>query len=153
MNRFQLNFKRKVGTVSEAIRTCGPGTVAEGEEYYYKNIRSRAHIDKLGRRLFIKITEVISAEVETITEEECILYMRQLVTDRTYDGYTTEIQTIHGQLAALFDLPIEPAPDEWDRGYNVDFFIKVGNYFKRRWAKKDTKPRNRKQHKTRDGKA
>lgn len=129
MNRFQLNFKRNVGAVSEAIRTCSPRNVDEWQKYYYKNVRPKAHIDELGRKLFIKITQVISAEVETITEEECILYMRQLVIDRTYDGYTTEIQTIHGQLTKLIALPIEPAPDEWDRGYNVDFYIQVGKYY------------------------
>jgi hypothetical protein len=26
-------------------------------------------------------------------------------------------------------IKIEPAPDEWDRGYNVDFFIRIGDNF------------------------
>lgn len=49
--------------------------------------------------------------------------------DRTFAGYTTEIQTIYGQLQEEITLPIEPAPDEWDRGYNVDFFIKVNEKY------------------------
>jgi len=129
MNRFQLNFKRNVGAVSEAIRKCSPRTISEWKNYYYKNVRPKDHIDDLGRKLYVKITEVISAEVESVTEEECILYMHQLVIDRTFDGYTTEIHTIHGQLANLIDLPIEPAPDDWDRGFNVDFSIKVGSKY------------------------
>jgi hypothetical protein len=55
--------------------------------------------------------------------------MRELVINRTYDGYTTEIQTIHGQLAKMLSASIEPAPDEWDRGFNVDFFIKIGSSY------------------------
>lgn len=129
MNRYQLNYKRNVGAVSEAIRKCNPRSLSEWEEYYYRNIRQRSHIDELGRKLYVKITEVISAEVESITEEECIAYMRELVINRTYDGYTTEIQTIHGQLAKMIGADIEPAPDEWDRGFNVDFFIKVGSSY------------------------
>ena len=125
MNRYQLNYKRNVGAVSEAIRKCGPKSLTEWEEYYYNKVRPRSHIDELGRKLYIKITEVISAEVESVTEEECIAYIRELVINRTYDGYTTEIQTIHGQLAKVLNAQIEPAPDEWDRGFNVDFFIKV----------------------------
>ena len=35
------------------------------------------------------------------------------------------IQTIYGQLQKELGFKIEPAPDEWDRGYNVDFFIKI----------------------------
>jgi hypothetical protein len=129
MNRYQLNYKRNVGAVSEAIRKCGPRSVAEWEDYYYSNIRPRSHIDELGRKLYVKITEVISSEVESVTEEECIAYMRELVISRTYDGYTTEIQTIHGQLAGMINAKIEPAPDEWDRGFNVDFFIKVSSSY------------------------
>jgi hypothetical protein len=51
--------------------------------------------------------------------------MVQLVIDRTFDGYTTEIRTVYGQLQGLLGAKIEPAPDEWDRLFNVDFFIKI----------------------------
>lgn len=116
MNRYQLNYKRNVGAVSEAIRNCTPRSKEEWETYYYTNIRTRVQIDELGRKLYVKITEVISAEVEAITEEECIRYMHELVINRTYDGYTTEIHTIHGKLTSMLNAQIEPAPDEWDRG-------------------------------------
>lgn len=36
-----------------------------------------------------------------------------------------EITTIYGQLEKELGEKIEPAPDEWDRLYNVDFFIKI----------------------------
>lgn len=127
-NRFQLNFKRNVGAVSEAIRKCGPKNVEEWRDYYFRNVKTREHIEELGRKLYVKITEVIASEVEEVTEEDCIHYMLQLVIERTYDGYTTEIRTVYGQLQNdLNDLgvKIEPAPDKWDRLYNVDFFIKV----------------------------
>ncbi len=128
-NRFQLNFKRNVGAVSEAIRLCSPKTMEEWEEYYFAKVRSKEHIEDLGRKLYIKITEVISAEVEQITEEDCIEYLRTLVIDRTFDGYMTEIKTIYGQLESALGVKIEPAPDNWDRLYNVDFFIEVSNKF------------------------
>jgi hypothetical protein len=128
-NRFQLNFKRNVGAVSEAIRTCAPRTLEEWRDYYFKNVKPKEHIEELGRKLYVKITEVIAAEVEEVTEEDCIQYMIQLVIDRTYDGYTTEIRTVYGQLQSLLGVKIEPAPDEWDRLFNVDFFIKIGDKF------------------------
>ncbi len=127
-NRFQLNFKRNVGAVSEAIRKCAPKNLEEWRDYYFRDVKPKEHIEELGRKLYVKITEVIASEVEEVTEEDCIHYMLQLVIDRTYDGYTTEIRTVYGQLQNdLSDLgvKIEPAPDEWDRLYNVDFFIKV----------------------------
>ena len=125
MNRFQLNFKRNVGATSESIRQCEPKTLGE----YFKNVRSKDHIIDLGKKLYIKITEVISAEVEEITEQDCIDYMLQLVIDRTFDGYWTEIKTIYGQLEQNLGYKIEPAPDKWDRLYNVDFFIKVNEKY------------------------
>jgi hypothetical protein len=129
LNRFQLNFKRNVGPTSESIRQCAPKTLDEWREYYFKNVRSKEHIESLGKKLYIKITEVIQAEVEDITERDCIHYMMQLVIDRTFDGYMTEIKTVYGQLEKELGIKIEPASDEWDRHYNVDFFIKVRDKF------------------------
>lgn len=126
MNRYQLNFKRNVGATSESIRQCAPKNMEEWKNYYYSNVRSEQHIEELGRRLYVKITEVISSEVESITEQDCIDYMKELVINRTYEGYNTEIQTIYGQLAVLLNQEILAAPDEWDRLYNVDFYIKIG---------------------------
>jgi hypothetical protein len=122
MNRFQLNFKRNVGPTSESIRSCSPKTVDEWREYYFKNVKSKEHIEDLGRKLYVKITEVIQSEVEAVTEKDCIDYMIQLVIDRTFDGYMTEIKTVYGQLEKMLLMKIEPAPDEWDRLFNVDFF-------------------------------
>ncbi|RKY04713.1 MAG: MjaI family restriction endonuclease [Planctomycetota bacterium] len=128
-NRFQLNFKRNVGAVSEEIRKCQPKTVEQWRDYYFENVRDHGHIEELGKKLYIKITEVISAEIEQITEQDCIDYLFNLVIHRTFDGYMTEIKTIYGQLQQHFDLDIEPAPDKWDRLYNVDFFIKVNEHY------------------------
>ena len=131
MNRFQLNFKRNVGATSEEIRKCQPKMLSDWQNYYYSNVRSKQHIEELGQKLYIKITEVISAEVEEIKEEDCISYMHQMVINRTFDGYMTEIKTIYGQLQHDIgsEYKIEPASDEWDRLFNVDFFIKVNTKF------------------------
>jgi hypothetical protein len=59
MNRFQLNFKRNVGPTSESIRQCAPKTVEEWREYYFKDVKPKEHIESLGKKLYIKITEVI----------------------------------------------------------------------------------------------
>ena len=125
MNRFQLNFKMNVGPTSESIRQCAPRTIDEWQDYYFKNVRSKEHLEELGKKLYVKITEVIHAEVEEISEQDCVDYMLQLVIDRTFDGYMTEIKTVYGQLEKELQIKIEPAPDEWDRLFNVDFFIKI----------------------------
>jgi hypothetical protein len=123
--RWQFNRPKNVGKVSEEIRKCAPKALKDWEDYYYKNVYTKEHLEQLGRRLYIKITEVCQAEIESITENDCIDFVINLVINRTYDGYQSEIQTIYGQLQEKLGVKIEPAPDEWDRGYNVDFFIKV----------------------------
>jgi len=127
--RWGLTKKNKVGPVSELIRKCSPKSLKEWEEYYFKNVYSKQYLEELGRRLYIKITEVCQAEIESITEEDCIDFIINLVIGRTYDGYQSEIQTIYGQLQEALGVKVEPAPDEWDRGYNVDFFIKVNERY------------------------
>ena len=129
MNRFQLNFKRNVGATSEAIRKCSPKTIEEWRKYYFANVRAKEHLEELGKKLYTKITEVIQSEIEDITEQDCIEYITNLVIERTFDGYMTEITTIYGQLKGLLGIEIKPAPDEWDRLYNVDFYIEVKNKY------------------------
>jgi hypothetical protein len=129
MNRFQLNFKRNVGPTSESIRKCSPKNIKEWQEYYFTKVKSNEHIIELGKKLYTKITEVIQSEVAEVTEQDCIDYMIQLVIDRTYDGYVTEIQTVYGQLQEILKVKIEAASDKWDRLFNVDFFIKIGEKY------------------------
>ena len=128
-NRFQLNFKRNVGATSEAIRKCEPKSLEEWQKYYFANVRTEEQIVELGKKLYIKITEVLVAEIDEITEEDCINYIKELVIDRTYDGYVREIKTIYGQLQEILGVKIEAAPDEWDRLFNVDFFIKINDKY------------------------
>ena len=78
--------------------------------------------------MYTKITEVIQAEIE-VTEEDRLQYIYNLVINRTFDGYQTEIKTIYGKLQKDLGVKIEPAPDEWDRPYNVDFYIQVGSRY------------------------
>ncbi|MFH0883635.1 MAG: MjaI family restriction endonuclease [bacterium] len=129
MNRFQLNFKRNVGPTSEEIRKCAPKNLKDWEEYYFNKVRSKDHIEMLGRKLYVKITEVLVNEMESITEEDCVNYMYEIVINRTYDGYIREIRTIYGQLEDLVGEKIEAAPDEWDRLFNVDFYIKIKSLY------------------------
>lgn len=125
MNRFQLNYKRNVGPTSESIRKCAPKSIEEWEKYYFTNVKNKEHIIELGKKLFVKISEVVYSEISDITEQDCIDYMINLVINRTFDGYMTEIETIYGQLESILGVKILPAPDEWDRLFNVDFYIKI----------------------------
>ena len=134
MNRWGLNKANSVGTTSELIRTCSPKSFEEWEEYYFNNAIqkkrngiqvTREYIIELGRKLYIKLSEVVQNELESIQEEECIDYAYNLVLNRTYEGYRREINTVYGQLESILDVKIQPAPDEWDRTFNVDFFIQV----------------------------
>lgn len=127
MNRWGLNKKRSVGPVAEHIRRCSPKSLEDWEEYYYKNVYPREYLEELGRKLYVKITEVVQYEVAEVTEKDCIDYIGEVVIARTFEGYQTEIQTVYGQLQSALGMPITPAPDEWDRLYNVDFFVKAGD--------------------------
>jgi len=138
MNRWGLNKSYSVGTTSELIRNCAPSNYEEWIEYYfeeaYQKKKGGAKITKeyiigLGQTLYIKLSEVVQSELISITEKECIDYAYNLVLNRTYEGYLTEIDTIYGQLQGVLGVEIEPAPDKWDRTYGVDFRIPVGDKY------------------------
>lgn len=75
MNRFQLNFKRNVSPTSESIRKCSPKNLKEWQDYYFTNVKTEEQIIELGKKLYIKITEVIQSEVAEVTEQDCIDYL------------------------------------------------------------------------------
>lgn len=139
-NRWGLNKKDRVGPVSLRIREKDPKILEDWKFFYYKklsemlkekgiNLLPDEYLQDLGRKLYAKVTEVIQAEIEEVTEEDCIQYIYSLVIDRTFEGYQTEIKTIYGKLQQILKIPIQPAPDEWDRLYNVDFYIHIGNKY------------------------
>lgn len=125
MNRWGLNKKNSVGPVSELIRKCTPKKLEDWESFYYEKVHPKEYLEELGSKLYVKITEVIQYEVAEVTEQDCINYIKDVVINRTFEGYQTEIQTIYGQLQNILGVPIKPVPDEWDRRYNVDFYIAV----------------------------
>jgi len=99
--------------------------VPEGWQMFGKNMLE--HLTEIGRRLYAKISEQLKAEVEAITEDDCIGYVREVVINRTYEGYITEKRTVYEQLEQVLGVRLYPAPDEWDRRYNVDFYIPVSD--------------------------
>ncbi|MFZ8805725.1 MAG: MjaI family restriction endonuclease [Candidatus Calescibacterium sp.] len=139
-NRWGLNKKESVGPVSDWIRECAPKTLEEWREFYLKKLEEflsrkgikispTEYLEYLGRKLYTKITEVIRAEIDEVSEEDCINYIYNLVMNRTFEGYQTEVETIYKLLQRELGVEIKPAPDEWDRLYNVDFYIEVSGKY------------------------
>jgi hypothetical protein len=138
MNRWGLNKASSVGPTSELIRECAPSSFEEWQEFYFSNATQKKHngvkitrkyFRDLGQKLYIKLSEVVQNELDSIQEEECIDYAYNLVLNRTYEGYQAEIDTIYGQLESILGIKIHPAPDKWDRTFNVDFYIQIDDKY------------------------
>jgi MjaI-like restriction endonuclease len=138
INRWRLNQTHSVGPTSKLIRQCSPRSFEEWESFYFKNACQkkknginidREYISKLGKTLYIRLMEDVQNEIKSITEEECIDYAYNLVINRTYEGYIREIDTIYGELQSILGYKIESASDEWDRLFNVDFFIEINGKY------------------------
>lgn len=138
MNRWGLNKAHSVGPTSELIRSCAPTSFEDWDKFYFSNATqkkkngikiTREYIKELGQKLYIKLSEVVQNELESIQEDECIDYAYNLVLNRTYEGYRSEVDTIYGQLESILGIKIQPAPDEWDRTFNVDFYIQVNKNY------------------------
>jgi len=138
-NRWALNKAASVDAVSALIRKCAPKSFEEWEEYYFNNAKQkkkngkkidRTYIENLGKRLLSALSTDVHAELDSIKkEEECTDYMFNLVLNRTYEGYRSEIQVIYDELQKVLGIEIKPASDEWDRLYNVDYYIEVGDKY------------------------
>ena len=133
-NRWGLNKRSSVGPVTAWIRECGPRTIEEWQDCYFQRLSEflsqRGHalgpeeyLESLGDRLYIKISEVLAAEIEEVTLEDCRRYVRELVLQKTFEGYVREKETVYGQLQQMLGVNIVPAPEDLDRKYNVDFVV------------------------------
>lgn len=129
MNLFQLNYSRNVGSTSEEIRKCSPKELEDWETYYYSNVRPKEFLEESGKKLYSKIKNEITKEIEEITEDDCIDYMQEVVINRSFRGYMAEIDTVYDDLQNCIDYDIRPAPDKWDRDYCVDFYIQINKKY------------------------
>ena len=96
-NRWQLNFKRNVGALSDHIRICAPSSVSDWEAYYFDNVYSREHLEDLGNRLYRNITQILPDEdrfndnlLNSINLNDCVDYIYGLVITKTFNGYMKE---------------------------------------------------------------
>jgi hypothetical protein len=134
VNRWKLNRASKVGATSELIRRCSPKTFSQWKKFYFEHAvqkkkrngekLTRKLIKKFGQELHGHLSGKIRNDVISIKEQECIDYIYNLVLNRTYEGHVLEILTMK-KLRSELKVKISPASDEWDRTYNVDFYIKV----------------------------
>lgn len=127
-NRWQLNRPEYLGRLEEAIRACAPKSLEEWEQYYFSEVPQkhvpadwqmwgntmREHLKEVGLRLYVKISEHLRAEIDAITEEDCIAYVHDVVIRRTYEGYLTGKQTTRKQMAQGPEV-VEPVCDELRR--------------------------------------
>lgn len=134
--RWGLTKSASVGPTSELIRSCAPDVFEQWKTFYFDTAVQKKkngiritpeYLTSLGQKLYSKLTEVVQQELALITEQECIEYVNNLVINRTYEGYVSEITTIYGQLQTLLGREIIAAPDEWDRTYGVDFYITIND--------------------------
>ena len=134
-NRWGLNKKNSVGPVALWVRECAPKSISDWQKYYLTklagflkekgiNLEPENNITFLGQKLYVKISETMKAEIDEVTQEDCLEYIKKLLINRTFEGYQNEIMTVYAYLENILGVEIQPAPDKWDRLYNVDFFIK-----------------------------
>ena len=127
-NRFQLGYRRNVGPLAEEIRKCKPKTLEEWEKYYYENVRPKEHLINLGKRLWEKIRTVAKRELESITEEDCINYVIDVVIRRTFEGFQREMKAVKERLEKELGLTFHPAPPELEV-LAVDWYAVVNGYY------------------------
>jgi len=130
MNRWQLNYKKSVGPVAKLIRECQPKSQKEWEAFYHAHVEGRTpeQLEQLGEELYVKITEVLMRELESITKQDCLDYIVDVVIRRTYEGYLTEKEVVKNLVERQLGVQVQEASDEWDRLFGVDYYFVVNGY-------------------------
>ncbi|MEM2182350.1 MAG: MjaI family restriction endonuclease [Nitrososphaerota archaeon] len=126
-NRFQLGYQKNVGPLAEEIRKCKPKTLEDWENYYYNNVRTKEHLIKLGQKLWEKISTVAKQEIESITLDDCINYVIDVVIRRTFEGFQREMSVIKGILEKETGMKFHPSTSELER-LGVDYYAIVNGH-------------------------
>jgi len=125
-NRFQLQRPRKVGDMQAEISRAMPMQLSEWENYYYSNVKPQVEIESLGKTLFEKIHSKVIPELEAITEEECIDYLKHLVIDDTFKGYRTRFEILEKELYTKTGIRFNFMPDhpeDWRfKTYKIEYY-------------------------------
>ena len=113
--RWGVTKTSKVGEVMALIRKCQPKSYKKWESYYFKQAYTKTKepikinkkvLKELGERLYIKLKEVVIPEIKstinTLTLDDCIQYVFDLVLYRTYDGFITEKSVVMDSLCKHF---------------------------------------------------
>ena len=114
-NRFGLNKKKRVGDLNEAITIASPFSEKDWEDFYFRNIHSHGDLETLGRELFSRVTDTILPEVQSISESDCISYIRDLVITKTYEGRKARYEIFHSILLTETGKDFKFLPDEADK--------------------------------------
>gem|GEM_PF-5822977 len=77
------------------------------------------------RRSTIRSKTSFSPEISNVSLEDCVKYIEDLVIKKTLEGYQRENETVRGLPEKQLETFIRPAPDEWDKRYNVDYYIEI----------------------------
>ena len=133
--RFQLTRPGAVGPTMELINECNPTSLKQWEDFYWREAKTRKkdstkitpeYIEGLGKKLFDKIENTIKPmwleALSTVTEDDCIEYIKDVTINRTFDGYHRENAVIR-ELGVYFQdfLDFEKTDSITDSALNIDF--------------------------------
>ncbi len=133
--RWGLTKTTKVGTVMALIRDCQPKAYKEWESWYFKKAYTktkepvkinRENLKELGERLYIKLTEIVIPEIKnairSLTLNDCVEYVFDLVLHRTFDGFITEKSIVVEHLSQHFSgLNFKESDPQMDHAGDIDF--------------------------------
>ena len=132
LNRWKINSKKNMGYVSHEIQKYMPKSLDEWAEYYYKNVRTKGHLEMLGIKLKMYITTEMPKDImfnneflRGFTEQECCQYTHDLPILKTFQGYSAE----RGVIVNHKELDFRHAPPEIEGyPYYVDIWALFNGY-------------------------
>jgi hypothetical protein len=138
---YQLSRPNKVGAVMSLIRECQPQTIEDWEKWYFENAYTegkqqskitKENLNELGERLYIKIKKIVIPEwseaFNQLTLQDCIDYIFNLTSNRTFDGFLREKSVVEDNFAKRFpEVRFEQSDPELDHAGDIDYLGWVGN--------------------------
>jgi|GEM_PF-4890813 len=101
-----------------------PSDLAGWRAGYFAQVKSAAELDAVGSRAWVEFQEYL-AVAQGLTEADFKGYMRDLVLDRTYAGWSDRREAVRSQVVNVTGIPFDylrDHPADWrPKTYDIDF--------------------------------
>nr|EMN22696.1 MjaI restriction endonuclease [Leptospira santarosai serovar Arenal str. MAVJ 401] len=126
LNHYKINSRYSIGDLQAHLGFLNPADLESWKEYYFKHVRTQEDVEQKGKTLYQNIISEVLPAVGLINQEDCIRYLKNLIFEKTFDGYNLRKNQLRFLLEDKLKVTLEfryDYPDDYKyKTYCIDYY-------------------------------